>query len=356
MRGIRSLLMGSIAVSAVACGGVTLTPPADAGTDSGPTTGMVPATVDFDVLLANNYGTQLHPLFRAGFTSGSALGRMKLFARFCDDPACANPLALVPVEIPGADVNGEYVLSTANGTGTGFAKAVSIASAPVGTSYMQVIGDTELSRVQGLGTCTSTANCPGDFDVVSMQGFQVSVNNDGTVDQPASATIQVTVSGPGASVTLPNTVILGHLNFDRGPLATAAPSDTGTLVAALSNATDTFRNRVGIIDLADASAHPGALGATSYTLQDGASNFAGDICGMVRGGGSLYALTVGSGGAKVFQLDGSTGLQTSTTPVATLAANNPNDSNTYPHACRGVYASLGGREHLYDDLWAGPVL
>lgn len=343
----------ALALVAAGCGGTTPSGTSDAGQDSGGGTGIVAATVTFDVLLANNYPQQLHPLFRADLASGSALARTKLFAKFCNDAACTDPIALIPVDIPGADANGEYVLSSAGVTGTGFGKTVSIAQAPAGTHFMQLVGDTELSRTRGLGTCSSTSDCPGDFDSVSIAGFSVSTNNDGSVDQPAPSSVSVTVSGAGANVTLPTTIYLGHLHFERGPLATPAPSDTGKLVVAMSNATDTYRNRIGIVDLANASSHPGALGPSSYQLQSGSADLAGDVCGMVRGGGSLYALTVSNAGAQVFRLDGTTGVQSSTTPVATLAPSNPNDPNTYPHACRGVYASIGGHEHLYLLEFAG---
>ena len=73
--------------------------PTDAGNgDSGPTdSGMpgalVPVDIQGEVLLANGYPGQILPLFRSEIGSGSALGRVELFARFCSDAACATPLA-----------------------------------------------------------------------------------------------------------------------------------------------------------------------------------------------------------------------------------------------------------------------
>jgi hypothetical protein len=318
-------------------------PPPDAAQPT-----MVPVTMSVDVLLANGYPNQLHPLFRADLASGSALARMGLVARFCEDAACETPLAIVPVTIPGADANGRYVFSSANTSGVGFAKTVSIASAPLGASYLQLVGTTELSAAWG--GCTTAADCPGDFDVVTSDGFLVAANNDGSVAQPGAASVAISVPSAGATVTVSATQYLGHLHFERGPLTTPAPADTGTLVAAVSNPDNTFRNRIALVDLALANNGADAVAASSYLLQVDGGPFQGDVCGFIPGGDSLYAIGISNAGASVFRLDATTAQQASTTPVVTIP---PDGSGNYPHPCRGTWATVGGKQHLYLLEWAG---
>jgi hypothetical protein len=299
------------------------------------------------VLLANGYPGQILPLFRAEVSAGSALGRVELFARFCSDAACASPIAVVPLVIDGADANGRYVPASADTTGAGFAKPFTITQAPLGASFVQIIGDTEFSSDAGLGVCSTVANCPADFDVVSIGGFVVGQNVDGTTEQPAPATVALNVTGRNVQLDLPDTFYLGHLHFDRGPLAAPAPADDGTLVMAVSNSADTFRNLIGLVDLSDASATPGALGPASYTLQKNGADFEGDVCGLVRGGGTLYAVGIDNTGANIFRLSATTGVQTSDVPVVVMPPSNMSDPTTYPRPCRGVFGSMGGVDHLY---------
>lgn len=333
----------------IACGEPT-TGPADGGSDTGidgGSGGRVAVSIDGEVLLANGYPGQLLPLFRADLGSGSALARVALFARFCSDAACESELFVVPITLEDADANGRYVLSSASLSGVGFAKAFTITEAPLGTSYVQIIGDTQMSVERGLGACGGTTACPGDFDVVQTEGYQVGQNTDGLTAQPPAATMQVTVSAAGASLSLPSTVYLGHLELDPGPLAAEAPGDTGTLVAAMSNADDTYRNFIALIDLDDPSANPGTTSSASYVLQKAGAAFAGDVCGLVRGGTTLYAIGVDDVGTHVFRLSAATGLQLSDTPAITVPPGNVNDPATFHWPCRGVFGSMGGKDHLY---------
>ncbi|MCB9628211.1 MAG: hypothetical protein H6725_12625 [Sandaracinaceae bacterium] len=338
-------------VCALLFGGCTTTvdgrPDSGGPSDLGGGGGLVPVVIEGEVLLANGYPGQILPLFRAEIASGSALGRVELFARFCSDAACATPIAVVPLVIDGADANGRYVLASADTSGNGFAKPFTIAQAPLGASFLQIIGDTQFSAEAGLGECSSVANCPADFDVLSIGGFMVGQNVDGTTAQPAPATVAVNVTGRDAQLSLPTTFYLGHLLFDRGPLAEPAPADDGTLVMAVSNADDTFRNLIGLVDLSDASATPGALSPSSYTLQKGGTDFVGDVCGLIRGGDTLYAVGIDNAGANIFRLSATTGLQLSDTPLVTIPPTNMSDPTTYPRPCRGVFGSMGGVDHLY---------
>lgn len=320
--------------------------------DSGPPGTLVTVDIQGEVLLANGYPGQILPLFRSEIASGSALGRVELFARFCSDAACATPLAVVPLVIDGADADGRYVLASASTSGEGFAKPFSIPQAPLGASFVQIIGDTQFSQEAGLGECSSTSNCPADFDVISIDGFQVGQNVDGTTAQPGPATVAITVPRRGAVVTLEDTFFLGHLQFDPGPLDDPAPVDDGTLLLAISNEDDSYRNLVGTVDLSDASATPGAL-STSYILQNGGSAFTGDICGMVRGGGSVYAIGVDNVGTHIFELSATTGAQISDDPVVTIPPTNPSDATTFARPCRGVYGVVNSVEHLYLVQFAG---
>jgi len=304
-----------------------------------------PGEITAKVLLANNYGLQLHPLYRSDFGAGSATSRMKLFVRFCSDPACAEPIALGDVEVDGVDAEGRYLFATASGTGAGVSeKSVRIKAVPAGAAYFQLIGDTQLGDERGYGKCTSTSDCPGDLDVLQQQGFNTAANSDGTLDQPGSGTTAVPAGGGDVG-----TLYLGHFNFDIAALRVKAPADAGKLVVALSNATDTYRNRIAVVDLDDATSHPGVM-ESSYVLQQGSADYAGDVCGLIRAGASLFALTYSNAGGHVFRLNAATGAQSANTPIVTIP---PGSNDAFPHACRGVYASVGGKEHLYLIEFAG---
>lgn len=323
--------------------------------DGGAPGTLVTVDIQGEVLLANGYPGQILPLFRSEISSGSALGRVELFARFCADAACVTPLAVVPLVIDGADEDGRYVLASASTSGEGFSKPFSIPQAPLGASFLQIIGDTQFSQEAGLGECSTTSNCPADFDVISIDGYQVGQNVDGTTEQPGPATVAITVPNRGAVLTLDDTFYLGHLQFDRGPLADPAPADDGTLLLAISNEADSYRNLVGTVDLSNASATPGAL-TTSYTLQNDGSAFAGDICGMVRGGGSVYVIGLDNVGTHIFELSAATGAQVSDQPLVTIPpadGDDPPDPNSFARPCRGVYGVVNSVEHLYLIQFAG---
>ncbi|MEW5848596.1 MAG: hypothetical protein AB2A00_07260 [Myxococcota bacterium] len=303
---------------------------------------MVEVAVTGEVLLANNYPSHLHALLSANLSAGSALARLRLHARFCSDEACANPVALVPADVSGADGEGYYVFSTANTSGTGLAKAFTIPRAPAGSWWVQLVGDTQASALAGRPACTSTADCPGDLDVIQTSSFQVSPNPDGTGTNPPALALPVTVVEGGGDVALPGTVYLGHFVLDETPLRAPAPADPGRLLVALSNQADTFRNQVVVVDLAPAP----AVG-DSYVLQKNGADLPGDICGVVRGATVLYAIAIDVDGANIFALDPTTGLQLGDEPVVTIPPGDPQDAETYPWPCRGVAVTVGGTEHLY---------
>ncbi|MCA9643200.1 MAG: hypothetical protein KC492_21025, partial [Myxococcales bacterium] len=318
------------------------------GTGGTTSVDLVDVTIQADVLLGNNYGIQLDPLYRSTFSAGSQMARLKLFARFCTDAACDNPVAVVPMNVPGADATtGRYVFSTASTSGGGFAKTVTIPQAPVGTFYLQIVGDSEASENWGKGTCSGVNDCPGDADVLQMDGFQINTTGVGSGDNPSPYAQQITISGAGQNQTLSGTQYLGHIRMSGDELWTPAPADTGTLVVAMSNAADDARNFIGLIDLSDASATPGGTGSGSYNLQKNGSPFPGDVCALIPGGGSLYAVAVDNSGANIFELSATTGLQVSDSPIATIPPTDPNNADTYPWPCRGVYAEKGGKKHLY---------
>lgn len=255
---------------------------ATGGSGGAPPVELVDVNLTTSVLLANNYGSQLNNLFGATFNAGSAMGRMRIFARFCADAACEQPLAVVPAQVQGADANGFYVFSTAANDGQGFAKAIVIPQAPLGASYLQIVGDTQFSENAGKGVCTSTADCPGDADVLQMEGYKLP-NAEGSAGNPAPWARPITVAQAGQDLPISSIQYLGHLVFHGSELWTPAPADSGRLVAAMSNADDTFRNYVALMDLTDASATAGHPNAASYVLQRGGQDFPADLCGLVPG-------------------------------------------------------------------------
>ena len=328
------------------------------GSESGDETGMVdesstggippvelvPVTIDMSMLLPTNYGNQLNDLFGASFTAGSGMGRMRVYARYCADPECAEPVALTQATIDGADENGMYVFSTASTSGTGFDKAIQFSEAPLGTWYMQLIGDTQTSVEWGKGECSDLASCPGDVDVLQIGVTAVDTDLPGRMANPAPTTMEITVTEAGQEIAIEDVQFVGHIHVGGDEIHTPAPSDAGAhLLAAMSNEADSFRNYVAIIALDDASAQPGTVGDDSYILQRDGGDFAGDICGMVRGGGKLFTIGVDNDGAHVFELDGSAGTQLSDTPIASF----PPEGDDFPWPCRGIYLEKGGAGHLY---------
>lgn len=314
----------------------------DGTTTGGVDVELVDVQLRAQILLGNNYGSQLNDLFAASFNAGSGMGRMRIFARYCADAACETPLAVVQAEIDEADENGMYVFSSASPSGTGFDHGVGIGQAPLGTSYLQIIGDTQTSIEWGKGECSSVDDCPGDADVMQIADFQIASDLAGSEANPPAATLEISVGGPGEEIVIEDVLFLGRIHFGGEELWTPAPSDEGRLLIAASNDDDTYRNRMALIDLADASATPGEAADDSYILQQAGSDFAGDVCGVIDGGDSLYAIGVGSAGAHVFELDAS-GKQASDTELALFEP----DGENYPWPCRGVYKEIGGEKHLY---------
>jgi len=325
---------------------------ADTGSDGDPDSGssdtgpppvdLVPVTIDTQVLLPTNHGDQLYTLFSAEFTAGSAMGRMRVWARFCADTACEEPVAVVPGVIEDADEDGYYVFSTASPSGMGFDHAVRFEQAPVGTWTMQLIGDTEASHIMDKGECSGLDDCPGDVDLLQMDGTSVEPNVEGGREHnPVAATMEITIDAEGDAITVPDVVFLGHVVFAGDEIHTPPPVDDGRLLVAVSGEADDFRNFMALVDL-DGAEGSDAPAADSYVLQHDGADFLGDVCGVVSGGGSRYAIGVGSDGAHVFALDAD-GQQVSDTPIVSM----PPVGEAYPWPCRGVYAEIGGHEHLY---------
>ena len=320
------------------------------GSDCSPPVDLVTATITGEVLLGNNYGQQFDDLFGASFGSGSQMSRLRLFARFCEDEACACPVALTAAVVDGADDDGYYVYSTASNSGEGVSKkAFTIPEAPVGEFFMQLVGDTQRSETEGKGQCSELGDCPGDADVLQMEGFQITGDPGlGSENNPAPWAQSIAIDAEGATVELDGLQYLGHIYFSGDDLWFPTPSDTGKLIVATSNAADTFRNYVAIVELEGASDHDGEATDDSYTLQMNGADFAGDICTMIAGDDELYAVGIHNDGAYFFRLDSAAGTQLSDTPVAgPIPSTDPGNPNTFPRPCRGVFANKGGKDHLY---------
>ncbi len=321
----------------------------DTDTDTPPVE-LVDVEITGSVLLGTNYGNQIYSVLKATLTSGSAMSRMALFARYCTDAACDNPVALTPLVVDDADDDGLYVYSTASTSGSGFDKAFTITEAPVGTYYMQIVGDTQFSREAGKGSCTDTTNCPGDADVVQIASFDLigtNISGDTPQANPAPATMEISISGEGEVQAFEDVIPLGSIHFDGDELwMPEAPADAGRLWVASSNTADDARNRVSLIDLEDVSGTMGEPSDDSYTLQKGGDDFAGDICGLVRGDDAMYAIAIDNDGLNVFQMSNH-GTQTSTTPVVIVPPEDSANPESWPRNCRGVIANKDGADHLY---------
>jgi hypothetical protein len=313
-------------------------------------TGMVSVHIAGSVLLANGFTDQITGHFAAEMTAGSAMGRMRLTARFCADAACTVPIAVTNPVVEGADAMGFYVFSSASPSGTGFDKAFVITEAPAGTSYLQLIGDTEFSVGASKGACTSVVDCPGDADVLQVASWQtIAPNASGGVPEsnPAASTTLVHVDAPGQALALDTVTYLGHVFYEGEKLwAPDVPVDGGRMLAATSNAQDDARNFMALISLEDVTGSSGQPGADSYTLQKNGSDFQGDVCGVIRGDSGLFAIAVDNEGAHVMRLN-LDGTQAYDEPVATITPPNPQDATAWPWPCRGVWAESGGHEWLY---------
>lgn len=289
------------------------------------------------VALAKNYPANLHDLYYASFNAGSKMARGKLFARFCADAACQNPLALVAATVSGADANGNYLYTS------GFPKEVTVASAPVGAAFLQWVLDTQYSIDAGKGSCTTVNDCPGDADAVLMSGDTVSTNHDGaSTHNPPMGSLPITVtSGP---VTL-DPAYLGTIYFSGKELWAPPTTEGGKLLVAVSGAG--YKNVVRIVDL-NTYTHSG------YTMKLHESDFSGDLCGFIRTPKAVYAMGTGLYGGYLFAVDPITGQQLHTN--ATLIPHpqfdpkhpdKPLDAMAYPWPCRGVYVEKGGYKRLY---------
>ncbi len=321
--------------------GPTASPTADVdpGNQAAP---LVDVTIETSVLRVNF--TAFDPLFGPSFGAGSAMARMRLFARFCEDPQCARPIAVVPAEVAGADTAGYYVYSSASNEGKGFQKDLVIRKAPLGASYLQLVGDTEFSAKAGKGSCSGLSDCPGDADVLQVADH-TSPGGAGKAANPAPFARAMTVSAPGERLSTVGPQFLGHIVFGGKELWSPAPDDAGLLVAAVSNAADSFRNYVALISASDPTGRPSA---DSYVVKVGGADLQGDLCGLIEGKEALYAIAVSAAGAYVLALDPGTGKQKSATPVAgPIPPGDPANATTYPFPCRGVYLEKGGSGHLY---------
>ncbi|MBM3269439.1 MAG: hypothetical protein FJZ01_17485 [Candidatus Sericytochromatia bacterium] len=317
--------------------------PSDAGNlPGGQAAGLVEVTIKTSVLRVNF--SAFDPLFGPSFGAGSAMARLRIFARFCEDPGCARPVAVVPAEVAGADASGYYVFGTASNEGKGFDKELIFRRAPLGKSYLQLVGDTEFSAKAGKGKCTGLSDCPGDADLLQVATV-TPPGGAGKAKNPASFAREIEISAPGETLSLEGPQFLGHIFLGGSELWSPAPADPGRLVAAVSNAEDTFRNYVALIDPSDPAGKPGDA---SYVMTNGGAALQGDLCGLVEGRDALYAIAVTADGAYILALDPATGRQKGTTPVAgPIPPGDPGNATTYPFPCRGVYVEKGVTRHLY---------
>lgn len=316
------------------------------GGEGGESGGMVPVTIRGEVIIANNYPSQLHPLYRASFQANSGMTRLALFARFCADADCAEPVAVVPAEMEDADELGRYALPSASPAGSGFFRPFTVRQAPVGRWHLQFVGDTQASVEFGQGACTDVEDCPGDADVVSVRPGSVGANVSGQRTNPDASAVPVEVVAADAELTLPEPIHLGHIVFDHAKLRTQPAPDPGRLLVALSNEDDTFRNAIALVDLDDPLANPGRA-ADSYTFQKNGAEFEGDVCGAVTGPDALYVIGVDAEGAHIFAVDPATGVQVTDAPIASIPPEDPENPESYPWPCRGVFAQRDTVKSLY---------
>lgn len=308
---------------------------------------LVPVTLRGEALFTNGYPRQIDGFLQPFF--GDAMRRVRLFARFCADPACSEVRAVVEAPFERQDDEGFWVLSTAAPNGSGFGNPFTISEAPAGRSYLQLVGDTAVSIAVGKGAC-DIDTCPGDADVLQIEPVRIESNNGAfsRSPNPPPTSIEVEVTA-GGTIELPGTQYLGHLVFDEAPLRRpiASPRPDRFLVA-LEDAASGFVHRMTRMVI-DSEGLPQNEGAGEILTVDGLP-VPGDVCGIVRGDEGLFAIVRGAPGVWILALDFE-GRATSEGPVAFLP--NPEERQPPPAPCRGEFARIDGRPFLYLNEYAG---
>lgn len=299
---------------------------------------MVPATISGKVVLSKNFPGQFRDLFYPTFNSGSKMARGRLIAVFYADANATTPIAITMGAVQGMDDQGVYMYST------GFPKDFIISEAPKGNSYLRLILDTHYSIDNNKGGCSSISDCPGDTDVLQTELTTIQTNggSGNKINNPKASTIAINSTSQNVG-----TITLGSIYISGKEIHAAPPKDNGTLLVATSGKGNSYRNDIKIINLQDYS-----ISDDSYTLQsdDDNGDFPGDICGLIRGDDSLYAVATYANydGAAIFKLDPKTGKQTSDLMSAFIENESKGNAKTMPYPCRGLSVKdSSGKEHLY---------
>lgn len=266
-----------------------------------------PATVDVEltecsscgatmnVLLSTNFPAQIHTDYRSHVSANSGMARGDLYLRVCEDVVCATEVSRVLVE--------EDVLLS-----TGIAQSFTATDVPVGTYYAQVMLDTQFSQEHNAGCEQDDASCASQFDVLQTAATSVSANNADVGDpslNPAATASLVTVQD---GVTLELSVVrLGHIYFPERSVPDADAARPRVIVPVGDSVS---RPRVARIDV---SMDEPETRSSEPTVDD--EGFDGDICGIVPGSDSVYAIGAVEGGHYVFDLDADTLTQSVADPV-----------------------------------------
>lgn len=317
----------------------------DSGGDvSPPAPTIVPVTLTGRVLFATNYPNQLHPLYRSNFTAGSAMARIRLFARFCEDAACERTLHVIEATFDGQAQGTPRVVGTAATSGEGLSAGFSVREAPLGATYLQLVGDPEFRTAAGRGSC-ATDDCPGALSVLQTDTRIIGEVDERGRSNPEPTAIPLRVERANAALTLPGTAYLGSIQF--GPAWTVPPAapGEGRFLVAGPDEEGRYRNTLFVIDASSVDGHPGR-GATATPLIDGEAPFRGDLCGVVEGSSTLWVIGIDNAGAALFALDPTTGAQRASSAVARIPAPDVNNAESWPWPCRGVAVEVEGQEHL----------
>ena len=317
----------------VACGGGSNGGTSDAGPDGGPTSDVPTtdtpgpsgtASLVAKVKIVKNFPLQVVDLLKQYLTADKIF-KGDLYLQLCEDQDCTKVVATKQV------LQGELF-------STGFYKDIQVSGLPAGTFYARFAIDTLYS--QEYGSSFQEDGTFGPMDIVQTVDGAPSPTPG---SNPPAGTVEVTlVDGQSTDI---GSHELGTLLFED-PSFPPSTEDGFLLVAASGK--DVYRNQIRVVDLSTYTV------SKSITLERDGNQFAGDICGFVRGQGDvLYVVAVGAAGAYVFAFDTKNLSFVTGSPVLIPHPDYDGGDTTnldpekYPWPCRGVSITKSGKEFLY---------
>lgn len=311
-----------------ACGGGAgdgFSVPADASSDA---VTVVDTSLTATLKLSQNFGLPFHDLYRANLVPGLKSGVIYAVFFAAEDTNRTTPIFVTEVAVADKNIDPQSGYSVLT---TSFENQVKVLRAPLGSSCLQFVVDTELRRDSLGESCDSATpeTCLGNASLLQTDTAVLESEN------PAASCVLIDISkGEKKAV---GSISLGHVYFNFEKLKQLPAGEEGRVLVSASNGA--YRNAIKIVDLQSYS-----LAADSYVLQNAGSEFFGDVCGFIAGDGPVYAIGVHGEGVSIFPLDPTTGLQTGDAPLF-IPEDNTGMNPSWP--CRGVFVKGARTQALY---------